>query len=57
MQFVNYLDSHQIIAKHQNGNRKFHSTEIALLFFTDENLAVVVVVGVVGVVGVVAVAG
>ena len=37
-QFVNFLDQNEKIAKLQNGNRKLHSTETALLYFTDEIL-------------------
>lgn len=36
-QFVNFLDSSNIIQIiYQSGNSKFHSTESALLYFTDE---------------------
>jgi len=35
-QFVNVLDQNEKISKLQNGNRKLHSTEAALLYFTDE---------------------
>ena len=38
MQFANFLDQNEKIAKLQNGNRKLHSTETALLYFTDEIL-------------------
>ena len=37
-QFANFLDQNENIAKLQNGNRKLHSTETALLYFTDEIL-------------------
>ena len=37
-QFVNFLDSSNIIHQMQSGNRKFHLTESALLHFTDELL-------------------
>lgn len=37
-QFVEYLDSNGKIAQLQSGNRKLHSTETALLHFTDEVL-------------------
>ena len=37
-QFTNFLDQNEKIAKLQNGNRKLHSTETALLYFTDEIL-------------------
>lgn len=37
-QFVNFLDQNEQIAKLQNGNRKLHSTETALLYLTDEIL-------------------
>ena len=37
-QFVNYLNCNSKIAKQQSGNRQFHSTETALLHFTDEIL-------------------
>ena len=37
-QFVNFLDQNEKNAKLQNGNRKLHSTETALLYFTDEIL-------------------
>ena len=37
-QFVNYLNYNSKIAKQQSGNRQFHSTETALLHFTDEIL-------------------
>ena len=37
-QFANFLDQNEKIAKLQNGNRKLHSTETALLYFTDEIL-------------------
>ena len=37
-QFVNFLDQNGKISKLQNGNRKLHSTETALLYFTDEIL-------------------
>lgn len=38
MQFANFLDQNEKTAKLQNGNRKLHSTETALLYFTDEIL-------------------
>ena len=38
-QFANFLDSNNIIHHLQSGNRKFHSTETALLDFTDELLS------------------
>ena len=38
LQFVNFLDSNNIIHHLQSGNRKRHSTESALLYFTDELL-------------------
>ena len=37
-QFVNDLNCNSKIAKQQSGNRQFHSTETALLHFTDEIL-------------------
>ena len=37
-QLVNFLDSSNIIHQMQSGNRKFHSTESSLLYFTDELL-------------------
>ena len=37
-QLVNFLNSNDIIHHLQSGNRKFHSTESALLHFTDELL-------------------
>ena len=37
-QFANLLEQNENIAKLQNGNRKLHSTETALLYFTDEIL-------------------
>ena len=37
-QFVNYLNCNSKIAKQQSGNRQFHSTETALLHFTNEIL-------------------
>ena len=37
-QLVNFLDSNNIIHQMQSGNRKFHSTESSLLYFTDELL-------------------
>ena len=37
-QFVNYLNCNSKIAKQQSGNRQFHSTETAILHFTDEIL-------------------
>ena len=37
-QLVNFLDSSNIIHQMQSGNRKFHSTETSLLYFTDELL-------------------
>ena len=37
-QFVSFFDQNEKISKQQNGNRKFHSTETALLYFTDEIL-------------------
>ena len=37
-QFVNFLDLSHIIHQMQSGNRKFHSTESTLLYFTDELL-------------------
>ena len=36
LQFVNFLDSSNIIHQMQSGNRKFHATQCALLHFTDE---------------------
>ena len=38
MQFTNFLDSNNVIHHLQSGNRKLHSTESALLHFTDELL-------------------
>ena len=38
LQFYNFLDQHEKIPKLQNGNRKLHSSETALLYFTDEIL-------------------
>ena len=38
MQFANFLDQNEKIAKLQNRNRKLHSTETALLYFIDEIL-------------------
>ena len=38
-QFANFLDSNNIIHHLQSGNRKFHSTETALLDFTDKLLS------------------
>ena len=38
MQFTKYLDSNNVIHHLQSGNRKLHSTESALLHFTDELL-------------------
>ena len=38
MQFTNFLDSNNVIHQLQSGNRKLHSTESALLHFTDELL-------------------
>ena len=38
-QFVDFLDSNNIIHHLQSGNRKFHSTETALLDLTDELLS------------------
>ena len=35
-QFVEYLTTNCKLAKTQSGNRKFHSTETALLHVTDE---------------------
>ena len=37
-QLMNFLDTNGIISQSQSGNRKFHSTETALLHFTDESL-------------------
>ena len=37
-QFVIFLDHNEKISKLQSGNRRFHSTETALLYFTDEIL-------------------
>ena len=37
-QFTNFLDSNNVIHHLQSGNRKLHSTESALLHFTDELL-------------------
>ena len=37
-QLVNFLDSSNKIHQMQSGNRKFHSTESSLLYFTDELL-------------------
>ena len=37
-QFTNFLDSNNVIRHLQSGNRKLHSTESALLHFTDELL-------------------
>ena len=37
-QFVNFLHQNGKISKLQDGNRKLHSTETALLYFTDEIL-------------------
>ena len=37
-QFVNFLDKNEKISKQQSGNRSFHSTKTALLYFTDEIL-------------------
>ena len=37
-QFTKYLDDNKIISQFQSGNRKHHSTETALLYFTDELL-------------------
>ncbi|PFX24919.1 putative RNA-directed DNA polymerase from transposon BS [Stylophora pistillata] len=37
-QLVNFLDSNNIIYQMQSGNRKFHSAETSLLYFTDELL-------------------
>ena len=37
-QFVNFLELSNIMHQMQNGNRKFHSTESALLYFTGELL-------------------
>ena len=37
-QLVQFLQDHSIIHPLQSGNRKFHSTETALLHFTDEIL-------------------
>lgn len=38
LQFVNFLDQNEKISKLQNRNRKLHSTETALLYFTNEIL-------------------
>ena len=38
LQFTNFLDSNNVIHHLQSGNRKLHSTESALLHFTDELL-------------------
>ncbi|CAB4022194.1 Hypothetical predicted protein, partial [Paramuricea clavata] len=38
VQFTEYLDSNGKIAQFQSGNRKIHSTETGLLYFTDEIL-------------------
>ena len=38
MQFANFLDQNEKIAKLQNGNRKLNSTETAFLYFIDEIL-------------------
>ena len=37
-QFVNFLDHNEKISKLLSGNSRFHSTETALLYFTDEIL-------------------
>ena len=37
-QFTNFLDLNNVIHRLQSGNRKLHSTESALLHFTDELL-------------------
>ena len=37
-QLVNFLELSNIIHQIQSGNRKFHSIESALLYFTDELL-------------------
>ena len=37
-QLMHFLDTNGIISQSQSGNRKFHSTETALLHFTDESL-------------------
>ena len=37
-QFVDFLDQNEKISKLQSGNRRFHSTETALLYFADEIL-------------------
>lgn len=37
-QLVNFLNSNDVIHHLQSGNRKFHSTESALLHYTDELL-------------------
>ena len=36
LQFTNFLDSNNVIHHLQSGNRKLHSTESALVHFTDE---------------------
>ena len=38
LQFTNFLDSNNVIHHLQSGNRKLHSTESALVHFTDELL-------------------
>ena len=38
LQLVHFLEDYSIIHPLQSGNRKFHSTESALLYFTDEIL-------------------
>ena len=37
-QFVSFLDHNEKISKFQNGNRRFHSTETGLLYFTMKSL-------------------
>ena len=37
-QFVHFLDHNEKISKLQSGNRRLHSTETALLYFTDDIL-------------------
>ena len=34
-QFVNFLARHEKVSKMQSGNRRFHSPETDLLYFTD----------------------
>ena len=36
LEFTNFLDSNNVIHHLQSGNRKLHSTESALVHFTDE---------------------